>query len=163
MTYQSARQGPSGIGQPPDAGYCLGRPFDLGQLDPQWWDSGKRRDAIFSAGLGHISGEEIVERNRASSGIPCRKQLVLAIIEAQRKDCQHDVIRCKVEIVRHTDGTQPHIRVAQHHALGLAGGTACVKDCRQFVGIVARRGQLGTFSLCQPEYFAFIKGLAARR
>ena len=53
--------------------------------------------------------------------------------------------------------------MAQHHALGLAGGTACVKDGRQFVGIVAGRGQLGTFSLCQPEYFVFIKGLAALR
>ena len=46
------------------------------------------------------------------------------------------LVACKLQVMRHADRAQPHIRMAQHDALGPAGRTTGVEDGRQGVRIV---------------------------
>ena len=119
---------------------------------------------MLRAGLGDISGEKVVKRHHCATDDPCTKQLVLAVIETQWQDRERDVIGFHPEIMRHADRAQPHIRMAQHHALGLAGRAAGIEDRRQFVGITRRRAEIATarFGLV-PAFLLVQKPTGGRR
>ena len=135
------RQCAAAVREPPHRSRGVARPVELRQLDPQRRHRSERRDAMPGAGFHHVAREEIVERRHAAAGIPRGEQLVLAIIEAQRQDCQSDVVAGQLEVMGHADGTQPQVRMAQHDALGPAGAAAGVEDCRQGVRIGVGGGQ----------------------
>ena len=132
---QIDRQRTARIGQAAQFRSGFLRPVKLCELHPQRRHGGQCGHAIPLHRLCHIARGQIVERNHAAPGVPGGKQLVLAIVERQRQHCQSDIVGCHPEVTRNAIGPQPYVGMAQHHALGLAGRAAGIKDRGQFVRI----------------------------
>ena len=126
--YQVRGQRPSAVGQAAQRSCGLFRPVQFRQLQPQRRDSGDRCHTMAGHGFHHIARCQVIERDHRAACVPCRQQLVLAIIERQRQHRQHAVVGRDPEVVGNADRTQPKVRLAKHHALGPPGGTAGVKN-----------------------------------
>ncbi len=132
--HERTRQRAARIGQPAQRSARTVGPVELDELDPQRRHAGERRDRPPGDRFHDVTRREIVERDTDTARIPGRKQLVLAIIEAQRQDAQRPVVGRKAEIMRHRLGAEPEVGVAQHDALGLSRRAAGVKDRGNIVG-----------------------------
>ena len=116
-----------------------------------------------SAGFYYVAGGEIIDRHNARPGAPGGKQLVLAIVEGQRQHAQHYIVGFQPQIMGHADRAEPEIGMAQHHALGPAGGAAGVKDRRKIVRIGGARCKRAAQGLGPCPDIRFLDQLASCR
>ena len=113
---------------------------------------------MFRHRLGHIARHQIVERGDTAARAPCRKQLVLAVIERQRQHRERHVVAAQLEVMRHADRAQPQVRMAQHHAFGLAGRPAGIEDRGDGLRIGGRFGQrIASFRRLQRRAFLYLR------
>ena len=90
---------------------------------------------MLRAGLRHIARKQEVERRYATTRIPGREKLILAIIEGKRQHRECNIVALHLEVMRHAHRTEPEIGVAEHHTFGSTRRAAGVEDCRQLIGI----------------------------
>ena len=83
----------------------------------------------------HVASGEIFDRDDRGSGGPAGEELVLAIVEAQRKHSKSAVLRAEAEIVSDADRAEPQVGVGQHHPLWTAGGAGRVEKGRKLLRI----------------------------
>ena len=88
-----------------------------------------------SDGADHVPGQKVIESNGVPARGPSREQLILAIVEGERKDGKRTVPSGQAKVVRDADCAEPHIGMAQHHALRPARRAGSIEQGRKFVRV----------------------------
>ena len=133
------RQLAAAIGQAAQRQGRRGRPGRLDQLNPEWRNAGQSTDFMTFDRPDDVARREIVERHDRAARRPGRKQLILAIVEAERQHRERAVRRIQVQIGGDADRAEPHIGMAQHHALRPPGGAGRVEQGGEILRVVRRK------------------------
>ena len=71
----------------------LGRPVELGDLQPEWRHAGQPGDLVLGAELHQVSGQQIVQQDHVGADCEGGGELTEAGVETERERRQDHVVR----------------------------------------------------------------------
>ena len=120
---------PAGVGEVAQLLVDAGGPLaGLGELNVERRHGREAGHPVLDHGLEHVARQQVVQQHHLGADVKGCGELAEAGVKAERQRRQQGIGMEVVEVAGHALRASDHVAVAEHHALGLAGGSAGVED-----------------------------------